>query len=255
MIITALLILLLGSALIALGVILYKRLPQILVLDPSSSKAAKARELKQDILRKRLERVTAVPLSTAKDVASAPFRMAQTFVRTMAGKLTALERKYKEKAKGAGVIDDADTRRILEGAERALRGGDTDSAEKMLIELISLNPKHVEAYELLGRVYTATKDYTLARETFTHVLKLAPKDASIHANLGEVYALENENKKSLESFRKAKDLSPNNPKYLDFFISAAVKAGNLLEAKEALDHLKEVNPENQKIPEFTAILQ
>lgn len=254
MIITILLITLIVLSGIALAAVLWRKLPHILVVDPSSSKAAKAKELKQDILRKRLERVTAVPLASARDAMFFPFRIAQSAVRGLAGRLTALERSYSERARGNRKLDDTDGRRMLDEAERAMKAGRTDEAEKKLIELISMNPKHVEAYEQLGRLYLGSKEYGLARETFMHVLKLAPKDASVHASLGELSSLEGDDKKALESFRKAKELSPNNPKYLDFFITAAIAAGNKAEAKEALEKLKEVNPENQKIADFTATL-
>ncbi|MFA5946348.1 MAG: tetratricopeptide repeat protein [Patescibacteria group bacterium] len=255
MIITLFLVILIVISVLALGIVLWRKLPHILVVDPSSSKAAKAKELKQDILRKRLERATAAPLATARDAVLFPWRIAQSAVRGFAGRLTALERTYAEKAKGNRKLDDTDGRRMLDDAEKALHAGRVDEAEKKLIELISINPKHVQAYEQLGRLYLGTKDYALARETFMHVLKLAPKDASVHASLGELCAIEGDDKKALDSFRKAKELSPNNPKYLDFFITAALQAGNTVEAKEALEKLKEVNPENQKIADFSAILQ
>ena len=82
------------------------------------------------------------------------------------------------------------------------------------------------------------------------VLKLSPKDASVHASLGEIAELEGDVKKAFEYFSKAKDLNPNNPKYLDFYIEAAIAKEDYYEAEQGLARLQQVNPENQKIPLF-----
>ncbi len=250
-------IILIGLLVLSLGVLLgllFKKAPSVLVIDPNSSKDVKAKELKRDILKKRLERATAVPLSSAREVLMSPFILLQRGVRGVAGKLKTLERAYVEIQKSGKPVNNDAVRQLFEEAELAFRTGKTDDAEKKLIELISLNPKHAEAFELLGRVYLQTKDYTLARETLLHVLKLTPKNASAYASLGEVAELDGQQEVAYEAYKKAMDLSPNNPKYLDFFISTAITSGNFEEATQALHKLIEVNPQNKKIAEFSAIL-
>ncbi len=254
MVLTVVLICVLVLSLSVLGVLLLKKAPSVLVIDPSSSKDAKAKELKREILKKRFERATAVPLSSARDIAIAPFVLLQRGVRGVAGKLKALEHSYAQMQKSGKPVNEDAVRQLFEEAEGAFRAQKMDDAEKKLIELISINPKYSEAFELLGRVYMQSRDYTLARETFLHVLKLSPKNASVYASLGEVSELEGKVDAAYEAYKKAMELSPNNPKYLDFYISAAISSGNLDEAKEALERLKEVNPQNQKIAEFSAIL-
>jgi predicted Zn-dependent protease len=254
MILTILLILLILVPLGFLVWLAFRKIPKVLVIDPSSSKDAKAKELKQEILRKRFARASAAPLASAWELFSAPFRFLQDAVRGAAGKLKALEHSYAQMQKKGKPVDEEAMRQLFEQAETAFRAGKTDEAEKKLIELISVQPKRAEAFELLGRVYMETKDYTLARETLLHVLKLSPKDASVYASLGEVAELEGKHEAAYDAFKKAKELSPNNPKYLDFFIQAALETGDTGGAKEALKRLKEVNPENKKIAEFSAIL-
>jgi tetratricopeptide (TPR) repeat protein len=254
MVLTIILISILVLSLVILGVLLVRKAPSVLVIDPSASKDARAKELKRDILKKRLERATAVPLGSARDVVVAPFALMQKAVRSAAGQLRALEDSYTKLQKGGKPVNDDAVRQLFDEASAAYRSGKTDDAEKKLIELISLNPKYADAYELLGRVYIDSKDYGLARETFLHVLKLSPKNASVYASLGEVAELEEKNEAAYEAYKKALSLSPNNPKYLDFFISAAITANEFDEAKESLERLKEVNPENKKIAEFSAIL-
>jgi len=254
MVLTIILIAVLVLSLLVLAVLLYRKAPSVLVIDPASSKDAKAKELKRDILKKRLERATAVPLESVRDIAFAPFLLLQRGVRMIAGKLKALEHSYTQMQKSGKPVDADAVKQLFEEAEVAFRAGKLDETEKKLIELISISPKYAEAFELLGRVYMQTKDYALARETFLHVLKLSPKNASTYASLGEVSELEEKTEAAFEAYKKAMELSPNNPKYLDFFISVAITSGNFDEAKEALERLKEVNPQNQKIAEFSAIL-
>lgn len=253
MVITIILSVLLGISLLILGWLIIRKLPQLKVVEPSSAKEAKTKELKQDILRQRLSRAAAGPLSSATSTALTPFRYFQGFVRGAAAKLRELERSYAEKEKGKKVkLEDADIRLILDDAHTYMEEEKYEEAEKKLIELISIDPKKVEAYELLGRLYMVMKDFLNAKETFAHVLKLAPKDASILASLGEIADLEGDEKKSYEYFRKAKELSPNNPKYLDFYIQAAIENADFYEAEQALQKLEQVNPENQKIPLLAA---
>jgi tetratricopeptide (TPR) repeat protein len=249
MIITIVLIVIFVLSLGILAYMLFKKIPQLKVIDPLSSKEAKAKELKQDILRKRLERATSGPLTSAKTTLGAPLMFFQGFVRGASAKLRAIERSYAERQKtGKSKLEVNDVRKILDEIRSFMHAEKFEEAEKKLIELITLDPKNVEAYEALGRLYILTRDFINAKETFSHVLKLAPKDASLHASMGEIAELEGDEKKAYSYFEKAKDLSPNNPKYLDFFIQAAIENGNFYEAEQALTHLSQVNPSNQKIP-------
>ena len=254
MVLTIILIIVILLSLGFLAVLLFRKAPSVLVIDPASSKDAKAKELKREILMKRLERATSVPLSSARDIAVAPFALFQRGVRSVAGRLKALEASYTKMQKGGKPVNEDAVRQLFTESEVAFRGGRMEEAEKKLIELITLNPKYADAFELLGRVYLITKDYALARETFLHVLKLSPKNASAYASLGEVAELTGQTEAAYEAYKEAMDLSPNNPKYLDFFIDAAIQSKNIEEAKAALEKLKEVNPENQKIADYSAIL-
>ena len=130
-----------------------------------------------------------------------------------------------------------------------------DKAEKKYIEVISYDPKFVPAYEYLGRLYLRRKDYDLARETFSFLVKLSPKDASVTASLGEVEDALGNLELAFEYYKKASSLSPKNPKYLDFFIESAIETGNKYEANLALDRLREVNPDNNKIDDFEEQIQ
>lgn len=247
----ALAVLLVGS-LGVLGLIVWRKLPQIQVVDPSSSREAKSRERKRAILEDRLQRQATERVQSIKKSTVPVFKAVQDGFRRVAGKLTAIERRYVEMQKqGTGKRGDAsELRRLIDEAKGFMSAERFDAAEKTLIELLSLDPKNAQAYEMLGRLYIQTKDYGNAKEALEYLLKLSPKDASVLAGLGEVAELQGRMDDAYAYYEQAKDLSPNNPKYLDFYISTAIDVGKTHEAMVAIDHLREVNPDNKKIAEF-----
>ncbi len=239
----------------SLGIIILlgvRKLPQIRVVDPSSSKEAKSKELKYAILKKRLERIGSERTETMKRQLLPVGQKIQDSFRRMAGKLTALERQYAERQRGGieKAHDPEMLRQLVREAEKMMDEERYDIAEKKLIEVVSHDPKNIPAYEHLGRLYFKNKDYAAARETFSFLLRLSPRDASVNASLGEVAEAEGKQEEALRYYKEALDISPHNPKYLDFYIDTAITSGDVHESMTALEHLREVNPENQKIVEF-----
>lgn len=235
-----------------------KKLPELRVVDPSSSKEAKAKELKHSILRKRLERIGGERAAALQRNVLGPMGTGlQNAVRRVAGKLTAIERKYAERQKGGGekLHNPEVLRALVREAEELMNEERYEAAEKKLIEVVSHDPKNIPAYEHLGHLYLMTKDYAGARETFQFLTRLSPKDASVLASLGEVADAEGRHEDACGFYKQAVDISPKNPKYIDFYISAVIGSGDVHEATTALEHLREANPENQKIPEFEAMIE
>lgn len=249
-------IILVAVAVACLGVIAwlaFRKLPQIRVVDPSSSKEAKSKELKYAILKQRIERIGSERAETIKRSVLQPVGSTlQNTVRKVAGRLTAIERKYAEKAKSGGEKQHNHEvlRSLLREAAELMDDGRYDAAEKKLIEVVSHDPKNAAAYERLGRLYLLNKDYDAARETLLFLTKLSPNDASVLAALGEVAEAKGLNEEAVKYYDQALEASPNNPRYLDFAIEATIISGDLHRATELVDRLRGVNPENAKIAEF-----
>jgi Tfp pilus assembly protein PilF len=252
MILTIVFLSLLGLGLLVLLVLAWRKLPQIKVVDPSTSKEAKAKGVKYEILKKRFERVSGEKMTTARRHLSGPFKILQNTVRRAAAKLAAIEKTYTERQKTTGrhKPNAEELRRMVAEARQLLDDEHYDAAEKKLVEVLSLDPKNIDAYEYIGRLYIHTKNIENAKEAFKYLQKLSPQDASVLASLGEIAVIENDPDTAFTYFSRAKNISPNNPKYLDFFIEAAIKKGDVMEATIALNHLREVNPDNQKIEIF-----
>ncbi|HRH32413.1 MAG TPA: tetratricopeptide repeat protein [bacterium] len=252
MILTIVFICLLVLGIAVLLWVILRKLPQLKIIDPSTSKEAKTKGVKNDILRKRFERVSSEKLASVKTRVGGPFKFIQDGIRKTAARLMAIERSYVDKQKvGARRKPNAqELRRMIDEARALLDGGSYDDAEKKLVEVLSMDPKNADAYEYIGRLYILTKNIENAKEAFKYLQKLTPQNASVLASLGEIANIENDTDGAFTYFSRAKNISPNNPKYLDFFIEAAIKKGDVMEANLALNHLKEVNPDNQKISVF-----
>ncbi|MFZ2682329.1 MAG: tetratricopeptide repeat protein [Patescibacteria group bacterium] len=254
MILTIIFLVLLGLGLLLLLWIAVRKLPQLKIIDPASSKEAKAKGVKYEILRQRLERVSTERTAGMRKQIGGPFRFLQTAVRKAAARLAQIERTYTDRQKSTTrrKPNTQELRRMNEEAQVLLDDEAYDAAEKKLIEILSMDPKNTDAYECIGRLYIETKNIDNAKEAFKYLQKLMPQDASVLASLGEIANLENDPAAAFTYFSRAKNISPNNPKYLDFFIEAAIKKGDLMEANMALNHLREVNPDNKKIQVFEA---
>lgn len=193
------------------------------------------------------------------------------------------EEKKEESSEGQVELEQKLKKVLIEG-DRAREAGDTPLAEKKYIEALSLDTQCVEAYQGLGKVYVAREEWMPAKETYGFLVKLVPADATVHAAYAETLVQSGEWEAGAVSYQIACELEPNsahylfewgqclkeigdrtgaaaayakaverepgNPKYLDFLIEASILCGNKLQAQNAFDMLKRVNPENQKLDEF-----
>lgn len=240
-----------GVSLAMLLRLFWRKAPQLSIVDPMSSKEARTRQTKNALLEERMMRqVEERGRSVWKTSLLPMVRAIQHWFRRIAGKLTALERRYVERQRSSGDANAGEIRHMFDRAKAFLAQERSDLAEKELVAVLTHDPKNRDAYEMLGRMYLAQGQYAEAQEALEFLLKLAPHDASVLAALGEVFDQQHNAKAAFPYYAKAKEVSPNNPKYLDFFITAAIEMGELHEAQRALDHLQEVNPENKKIAVF-----
>lgn len=226
---------------------------KLAAIDIESDPEREKRARKRAMFVKRVERLGGERAKVAGKAASNVARGGKGIVKRLYAQAQALERHYKrlqKEASGdiAGTIEMRE--HLLEEAEQLIAKESYSAAEQRLIELLSLDPKNADVYELLGTVYVAMKQFEQARQTFEYALALAPEDASIHTYLGEIALRAGDVGKAVDCFEKAVDLRPGNPKYLDFLIDSSILAGDRKRALKGLKLLKKANPENKKIEEF-----
>ncbi|MDA1024609.1 MAG: tetratricopeptide repeat protein [bacterium] len=241
-------------ACVSLGILLRlfaKKLPQLRMLNPHTSETIRSSELKNKILRERIERASGKGAKALHTSVIAPAaKGVQDAFRRLAGRLVAADRAHKKKRREQAGVDGAVLEERLQEGLNMMQAEHYDRAEKAFIEVISADPKHVQAYESLGRLYLQKKEYDSAKETFRFLAKLSPDDASVLASLGEVERLLKNEELAKEYFEKATELQPKNPKYLDFLIDSLILLKDKKGAKATLKILTSVNPENKKIEEF-----
>lgn len=251
-------IILLILLVLGLGILVWlvwNKWPQLRILDTKSLPQERSKQLKHQIIRRRVERVGGKHIGTLQKSVVNPVGIGiQSIFRRIAGKLTAVERRYQERQKqtDGGKFSKESLHELIEEGKKLLADELWDRAEKKFIDVIGADSKNIEAYEQLGRLYLQKKDFESAKETFQFLSKLSKKDPSVIASLGEVEELMGDKKAAFAYYEQAVTLSPKNPKYLDFAIESAIEIGLKHEAMSLLDKLRSVNPENKKIEVYEA---
>lgn len=246
------LILLLASIATLIGLVI-RKIPQLRILDPKTFAKTRTRQLKQTLLRQRLERLWGAYGHALKGLLTPTGRVLKTRMHAAVEKLASIEEHYqklKRQAEGPHAVDAGSIKKFIEDGVKLVKEGRYGEAEKRFIEVLSHDPKNVSAYEQLGSLYLITKQLEQAQEALAFALKIHPKDASVLTRLGEVEMARGQYVKAKEYFGKAVEKRPNNPRYLDFYIDAAIEAGASAEARRGLEKLRAVNPENKKLAEF-----
>lgn len=229
-------------------------MPQLRVINVDSIPKERARKIKEQIILQKFQRasgkkmkgVSVFFLMTGRTISRAGRRAVQ--------RLYALEQYYQKLKRSASEghhAYDAETiHRLIEDAETLVQKDELIPAEKIYIDIISHNPKSVDAYEGLGNLYLGNSQFDQARETLQFTLRLSPSDASVLVSLAQLELKLDQPKSALTHLKKAIQKRPKNPKYLDLYIEVSLKAGSLKDASDGIKRLKEVNPENQKIQDF-----
>ncbi|MBN2884548.1 hypothetical protein JXE04_01335 [Patescibacteria group bacterium] len=147
-------------------------------------------------------------------------------------------------------------------AKNALAEYDYESAEKRLIEIISLDAKRLTAFLDLAEVYRLRKNFQESKATLEHALKLAlqiGRDpemlegiivAEIHFSLAWVCFELSLLDEALEYIRQALDVEPNNPRYLDLILDLSIMRKDKKLALASWEKLAAANPENKKLEEL-----
>ena len=98
----------------------------------------------------------------------------------------------------------------LQQAEQLIQQGLFEEARTIIREQLTRDPANLEAYNLLGIVYTDEKDYDHALEAFQHALKLAPGSTRTHNNLGNLFVAQQKFDLAEKEFRKVLSTAPAN---------------------------------------------
>lgn len=245
---------LLGIGVASVVFILIRKMPQLRVINVDSIAKERTRKIKEQIILQKFQRVSGAKLKGVSSFAVMTGRLVSRTGRRVVQRLYSLEQYYQKlkrsASEGQHAYDAETIHRLIEEAETLRQKDELIPAEKIYIDIISHNPKSVDAYEGLGNLYLANGQFDQARETLQFSLRLSPNDASVFVSLSELEMRCDQPKAALSHLKKAIQKRPKNPKYLDLYIEVSLKAGSLKDASEGIKRLKEVNPDNQKIKDF-----
>ncbi len=253
------LLLLIVGSLGVIAAVLFRKLPQLRVIDVASIPKERERQVKEQIILSKLQRTGSAKLQHVARWMSDAVKMLSRHGRRAVQRLYRLEQYYQRlrrtASEGTNSYSEDRIKQRLEEAQKLIDQDEFIPAEKIFIDVISHNPKSVDAYEALGNMYIESGQVEQARETLQFTLRLSPDDASVHVSLAELEMKQEHPKQALTYLRKAVEKRPKNPRYLDFYIHAALSTGSLKDARKGILALKDVNPENQKIEEFERLFQ
>lgn len=264
-----LLIVFAAGALLGIVFVLLRKFPVLARLNLDTVKERQESKLKAMLIEERLRRKTENAMKNVGQwLAPIGFRARASAVQ-MYHRLVALEREYRKKnllrpEKSINALKHANE--LLDTARQHLEAEELAEAEQQCIEVIALDPKKEDAYELLGEVYMEQKEFAQAKETFAYLVRLKKK--AVEAELEEEAELAGAyldlclSLKELGNLPEAQDActlavqyDEKNPRHLSALLDVAILRKDRLTANRTLDKLREVNPENQKLEELDEIVK
>ena len=165
--------------------------------------------------------------------------------------LEALEKRDNESYQTLGEIHSI----ALAGRAKQLLTSSPIEAESLLLKASEVNPKNIEVHVTLGKIYTRSKDYSLAIDAYENAITLNPKLSDALFNLGFIYA-------TIGMYENAENLYarlvPLDPPYVDkALFNLAVVQEKLGKKEECLANLKmavTIRPENKKAQRHLKLL-
>jgi tetratricopeptide (TPR) repeat protein len=132
----------------------------------------------------------------------------------------------------------------LERAQAKFDSGDFNSARVELLNALENNPSSSQAYFLMGKILTKTKNYEIAAKFFAYANKLSPGDREIALHFGRFLFAGN-------AYQFAESIAINwvhdNPEDTDFLFLlslAQAQQGKVKEARDSAERAVKILPEN-----------
>jgi len=277
------------GCLIAIAVIIIRRFPTVAAIDVSQTTTTIA-EKKSSLIEQRLRRKFTAWGEKISTYSGPVTSRLKKFSQQAQRRLVDLEHEYKVRSLPVLLNRrqrrkvDSQVAILLEQAKLLLTDHEERAAEDKALQAIRLEPRSVPAFEFLGQLYLQTKEYGHAKEVYLYLLKLTGESDAIYEHLAEadmaeghlteakqefqkaidlnrsvmVYHLElaqvyrqlEDYSKAFASIQEAARLEPNNPKVLDEYLEISIVYGKKQFAQDALNKIKDSNPDNSKIPEW-----
>jgi len=244
-------------------IVVVRKFSVLASLDVDNIPAEKEAKFKREILGNRLKRNVLKFNFYTKKVFKPLGGFAGESFQNLHNKFTELRDKHLQEKmlqnQGQG-LDESRLNLLFIEVNDFLKNDNFEKAEKKLIEIIGIDSRSLKAFDELANVYSKTKQFREAEQTYRHLLKLLDDENSENSEfpgqaeiLYQLAFLNKEQEKNEEGFRLIKEaigLEPNNPRYLDIAIEISIINKDKKSALGFLDSLTKNNPENNKLSSF-----
>lgn len=240
-------VILMLAALGAIVFVVVRKVPQLSAIHVEESPKEKSKRVKKHLVVQRMLR--RIAQEKKKLIAPETWQRVQYLFGETYAKIKILEEKYKVKTADARV-----KMLLRRGRENII--DDPELSESCFLDVITLDPRDLEAYEGLFQIYRTRKSFHETNEILEFLMKLNPASSGRYLfEVAEALLKSGDQKGAWQYGARAIVLESANPKYLDFLIELAILEGHKKEGKKYLEKLREVNPENGKIEEFERRLE
>lgn len=255
-----------ATALLGIAVILVRRFPQATIVDTSALPEERDLDRKRVLIERRVKRRVTQWWKRVAAAWSPRVWSVRNAYRKLVSRVLRLDYKYRRRAPTA-LRPEAALRKVaalLRSAEEHIAAERYHEAERDLLHVLRLDPRRRDAYELLGGLYMADRQYAQAKETYGFLVTMLTKGvgdefpegvdlvdvATQYVRYGSACAALGERGKALEAYEMAVSLEPSNPRYLDLLLEQCILEGDRMRATELIETLRAVNPENKKVTQF-----
>lgn len=122
----------------------------------------------------------------------------------------------------------------------------TDKATLYLERAIKLKPKDADALIALANTKYDTGDFATAASLYERALAVQPQNTEAQTDLGNTYFLRQppDFKRAIEEYRKTLKINPRHEKALQNIAAASIELGDKSTARDTLEQLSKINPNN-----------
>lgn len=147
-------------------------------------------------------------------------------------------------------LDPKNPERVLQLAQVAYAGGDEERARTLVNESLILKQNYSAAIYFLSQMDIAAGNLPGAIAAARAVANLEPQNAVRHFQLGVLELSNNQSQNAVASFERAVVLDPNYSNARYFLALAYDRVGNVSAAREQLEEVLVLNPDNLEVQEL-----
>jgi tetratricopeptide (TPR) repeat protein len=131
-----------------------------------------------------------------------------------------------------------------------------DEAIDFWLKANKLKPDDYETIVHIANAYFEAGKYELAEQWYTSALTINPKDINARTDLGTTFMARTppDFDRAIKEYRKSLEINENHEQTLHNMVIAYTKKGQAREAREVIERLEKVNPNNADLPRMRAQL-